>query len=455
MTTHSESPSGIAGKSSASMRKVAFASCVGTTIEFYDFFIYATAAALVFPKVFFPALGSTAGIVASFATLSVAFIARPVGSVVFGHFGDRIGRKRSLVMTLLIMGVATTLIGLLPGSATLGVVAPIILVLLRAAQGFAVGGEWAGATLLTAEHSPAGKRGHYAVYPQLGPALGFMLSSMTFLVTGSLFGETNQAFLDYGWRIPFILSIALIAVGLWARLSITETPEFQRAQAAAADCASTPRVSPFLDVVRNQPREVLLAAGGITMQYGFFYMGTAYLTSYGTSETGMGLSRSTVLAIGIFGSVMFGGAIVIAGRASDRFGRRAVITTSCASGLVWSLVLFPLLGLGGPFAFGAGLTVLLVIFGICFGPVGAFLPELFETRFRYTGAGLAFSLGGVLGGGVVPLAAPALFASFGGTGVGVMLAATALFSLLCIRALPETKDRDVAEGTATVSVQHD
>ncbi|MEU1801579.1 MFS transporter [Streptomyces sp. NPDC019937] len=449
MTAHSTSPSDIGEIPSGSLRKVTFASCVGTTIEFYDFFIYATAAALVFPTVFFPALGPTAGVVASFATLGVAFVARPVGSVVFGHFGDRIGRKRSLVMTLLIMGLATTLIGFLPGSATLGVVAPIILVLLRAAQGFAVGGEWAGATLLTAEHAPAGRRGRYAVYPQLGPALGFMLSCVTFLVTGGLFGNTNQTFLDYGWRIPFIVSIALVMVGLWARNSVTETPEFQRAQAAAENHAGSPRVSPLVDVVRNQPRDILLAAGAITMQYSFFYMGTAFLTNYGTSPSGMGLSRSTVLSIGIFASVMFGAATIVAGRASDRFGRRPVITASCVSGLVWSLVLFPLLGLGGPFAFAAGLTVLLVIFGICFGPVGAFLPELFETRFRYTGAGLAFSLGGVLGGGVVPLVAPVLSTSFGGMAVGGMLAATALVSLVCVRTLPETKDRDVADGTTT------
>ncbi|MGV9351643.1 MFS transporter [Streptomyces spiralis] len=431
------------------MRKVAFASCVGTTIEFYDFFIYATAAALVFPKVFFPALGSTAGTVASFATLSIAFIARPVGSVVFGHFGDLLGRKRSLVMTLLIMGIATTLIGLLPGSATLGVMAPIILVVLRAAQGFAVGGEWAGATLLTAEHSPTGRRGRYAVYPQLGPALGFLMSSLTFLVTGNLFGHTNETFINYGWRIPFILSIVLVGLGMWARLSVTETPEFQRAQAAAADRASTPSMSPFLDVLRSQPREVLLAAGGITMQYSFFYMGTAYLTSYGTSPTGMGLSRPTVLGLGVFASVMFGVAVAAAGRASDRFGRRAVITASCLAGLVWSLVLFPLLELGGVLAFATGLTVLLVIFGVSFGPVGAFLPELFETRFRYTGAGLAFSLGGVLGGGVVPLVAPAIFDTLGGMAVGGMLALTALGSLICVRALPETKDRSVADKTAS------
>src|SRR5918997_6802618 len=202
----------------AGMRRVAIASCVGTTIEFYDFFIYGTAAALVFPKVFFPALGSTAGTVASFATFAVAFIARPVGAVGFGHYGYRIGRKRTLISTLVLMGVATVLIGLLPGAATIGVAAPILLVVLRFAQGFAVGGEWAGATLLTAEYAPKEKRGLYGVFPQLGPAFAFALSSGTFLITGLVMGDTDEAFLSYGWRIPFLLSILLVGVGLYVRL---------------------------------------------------------------------------------------------------------------------------------------------------------------------------------------------------------------------------------------------
>lgn len=430
------------------MRKVVLASCIGTTIEFYDFFIYAIAAALVFPHVYFPALGSVVGAVASFATLAIAFVARPVGSIVFGHFGDRIGRKRSLITTLLMMGIATVLIGLLPGADTWGAAAPIVLVLLRAVQGFAVGGEWAGATLLAAEHAPSHRRGWYAVYPQLGPALGFMLSSATFLTATSLLGETDQAFLSYGWRIPFVLSVVLVFVGLWARLAVSETPEFQRARVGTS-AGTAPRGTPFGQVLRQQPRELLLASGALTMQYGFFYMGTAYLTSYGTSAEGQGLSRPTVLALGVLASVFLGSATVIAGRGSDRFGRRAVITMACVSGLVCAPLLFPVLRLGGPIPFAVGLIMILTVFGINFGPVGAFLPELFETRYRYTGAGLAFSLGGILGGGVVPLLAPALFDRFGGFGIGAMLTATAVISLVCVRLLPETKDRDVADPTAS------
>jgi MFS family permease len=216
--------------SSPEMRRVAIASCVGTAVEFYDFYIYGTAAALVFPKVFFPALGSTAGTVASFATFAVALVARPVGAVSFGHYGDRLGRKRTLIVTLLLMGVSTMLIGLLPGAATIGVTAPVLLVVLRFTQGFAVGGEWAGATLLTAEYAPAGQRGRYGMFPQLGATIALALSSATFLIIGLTLGNTDRSFLHYGWRIPFLVSIVLVGVGLYVRLRIEETPVFREAQ---------------------------------------------------------------------------------------------------------------------------------------------------------------------------------------------------------------------------------
>ncbi len=426
------------------MRRIAIASCAGTTIEFYDFFIYGTAAALVFPQVFFPALGSTAGTVASFATFAVAFIARPVGAVVFGHFGDRIGRKRTLISTLLLMGIATVLIGLLPGAATIGVAAPILLVVLRFAQGFAVGGEWAGATLLTAEYAPEGKRGLYGVFPQLGPALAFALSSGTFLVTGLVMGDTDQAFLDYGWRIPFLLSILLVGVGLYVRLSIEETPAFKAAQALAP--LDRPKRLPFLEALMSQPREILLSAGSLTMLFAFFYMGTAYLTSYGTNPNGAALPRPVVLSIGIGAAVVFAVAIIVSGMLSDRFGRRRVIMTSCAAGIVWAIALFPLLDTGTATAFGVGLTVTLVIFGVSYGPAGSFLPELFATRHRYTGAGLGYNLAGVLGGAIPPLLAPGLAASYGSIAIGVMLSLTGVISLACTYALAETKDRNITPG---------
>ncbi|MBW0090950.1 MHS family MFS transporter [Pseudonocardia sp. KRD-184] len=436
--------------------RVAAASCAGTTIEFYDFFIYGTAAALVFPKVFFPALGSTAGIVASFATFAVAFFARPVGAVVFGHYGDRIGRKRTLISTLLLMGVATVLIGLLPGADTIGVAAPIILVVLRFAQGFAVGGEWAGATLLTAEYAPKEKRGLYGVFPQLGPAIAFALSSATFLITGLVMGDTDEAFLSYGWRIPFLLSILLVGVGLWVRLSIEETPAFkelqQRAQAEAASADRSRRL-PFLDAVRAQPREVLLSAGALAMLFAFFYMGTAYLTSYGTNPDGAALARPVVLGIGIVVAVVFGIAIVVAGVLSDRFGRRNVIRTSCIAGIIWALVLFPLLDTGSATAFAIGLSVTMVIFAIAYGPAGSYLPELFAARYRYTGAGLGYNLAGVLGGAIPPLLAASLAASFGSFAIGVMLSLIGVLSLVCVSLLPETRNRALEHEQVDETVQ--
>jgi MFS family permease len=430
----------------APMRRIAIASCVGTTIEFYDFFIYGTAAALVFPKVFFPALGPAAAAVASFATFAVAFVARPVGAVVFGHFGDRIGRKRTLISTLLVMGLATTLIGLLPSASTIGVTAPIVLVVLRFAQGFAVGGEWAGAALLTAEYAPGGSRGRYATYPQLGAFLAFGLSSLTFLATGLLMGDKDAAFLDYGWRIPFVLSALLVVVGLYVRLRIEETPVFRQAtERAPALARSRP---PFREAVLRQPREVLLAAGSLTIVFSFFNIGTTYLTSYGVNPDGAGQSRPTVLVAGVIAAVVAGVVTMVTGTLSDRLGRRRLIMSAGVIGVVWGLLLFPLLDTGSTLAFGLGLIVTLSVVGICYAPTGAFLPELFETRYRYTGAGLSYNLAGVVGGAVPPLLAPALTSSYGSIAIGVVLSVSAVLSFVCTAALAETKDRTLAAEMA-------
>ena len=266
------SPAGLqAPPSKKTLRKVAFASAAGTTIEFYDFFIYGTAAALVFPVVFFPALGPAAGTIASFGTFAVAFFARPVGAIIFGHYGDRIGRKKTLITTLLMMGIATVMIGLIPDASQIGVAAPILLVVLRFVQGLAVGGEWAGATLLVAEYAPVGKRGLFGSFPQLGPSVAFALASGTFLLTNLTLGDKSEAFITIGWRVPFILSAVLVLVGLWVRLSIEETPVFKN----AAKVAHTSTKLPILESVKRQPREILLAGGSLTLLFAFFYIGTA------------------------------------------------------------------------------------------------------------------------------------------------------------------------------------
>lgn len=431
---------------SRQLRRVALASCAGTTIEFYDFFIYGTAAALVFPTVFFPALGHSAATVAALATLGVAFVARPFGAVVCGHFGDRFGRKNTLVATLLLMGLATVLIGLLPTAATIGVAAPVVLTVLRFAQGVAVGGEWAGATLLAAEYAPPSKRGLYAVFPQLGPALGFAMASATFLVVDVVVGSSSPAFLSYGWRIPFLCSAVLVVVGLYVRLSVAETPAFRRHLAdRAARGNAGPTVAPLRAVMRAQWREVLLGGGVLTVLFALFYVATAYMTSYGTSAAGPQLSTATVLWLGIAASAALALTTAVAGVLSDRLGRRLTILVGYALTVPAVLLLFAwVTGLSAT-AFGVALAGMLGLYGIAYGPVGAYLPELFATEYRYTGAGVAYNLGGILGGAIAPLVAAALAAVHGPMSVGVLLAGLALLSLLSTAALRPTTAHAHAE----------
>jgi MFS family permease len=277
------------------------------------------------------------------------------------------------------------------------------------------------------------------MFPQLGPAIAFVLSSSTFLITGAVLGDTNEAFLDWGWRIPFLFSIVLVGIGLYMRLAIEETPVFRANQAQrAVGNTERARSLPFLDAWRFQSKEILLAAGSLAIVFAFFYMGTAYLTSYGTKTLGFG--RPFVLTVGIVAAVAFGAATIVSALYSDRIGRRKVIMISCALAVGWALALFPLLDTGSPAAFVLGVCGTLVIFGIAYGPCGALLPEMFHTRYRYTGAGLGYNLAGVLGGAVPPLIAAPLASAYGSFAIGIMLAVLALLSLLCTRALIETKD---------------
>lgn len=416
------------------MRRVAIASGTGTTIEFYDFLIYGTASALVFGDIFFPALGSAAATVASFATLGVAFVARPFGSILFGHFGDRIGRKQTLVTTLMMMGIATVLIGFMPTAGQIGVAAPILVIILRIVQGIAVGGEWAGATLLAAENAPKAKRGFYAMFPQFGPAIAFSLASATFLATGLLMSDA--AFTAYGWRIPFIASGLLVAVGLYVRLRIDETPVFKGQLARGGKAAV-----PFGEAFKRQPKEVVLGAGVMVMVFAFFYISVSYLTSYGTEA--LGLETTTVLAIGILGGAVFALAVGLGGTYSDRVGRRRTITIANLLALVWSLVLFPLLDTGTVLAFALGVCVTLFIAGIAYGPVGAYLPELFATQYRYTAAGLSYNFAGIIGGAIPAIVAAAITATFGGYAFGVFLAGLCVISIVCTLGLGETRQHEL------------
>lgn len=439
-----------------SMVKVATATTIGTTIEYYDFFVYGTAAALVFPVVFFPALGAAAGLTASFATFAVAFFARPVGAMVFGHYGDRLGRKRALVATLVIMGAATVAIGLLPTPEMLGTfgwIAPALLVAMRFFQGFAVGGEWAGAALMAAEYAPPKLRGFFASLPMLGPSIAFGLSSATFLITNMTLGEESEAFISYGWRIPFVLSAVLVVIGLWIRMSLEETPVFRQQQASTKAAAAratqdnaiaTKEALPLADAFRKQWKEIVGGGLAFAALFAFFYIGTSFLTSYGTANLGLG--RNEVLATGILASFFFAFTTVISGFISDRIGRKKTLVIAAVGGVMWSAVMFPVMnigvgedGVGSLFWFTIGVGMTLGVAGLSFGTAGSFLPELFETKYRYTGAGTAYGFAGIFGGAVPPLLAASLIAAFGEMAVGFMLTLVAVISALVLLTLRETR----------------
>jgi metabolite-proton symporter len=424
----------MATMTSRSMGRISFASFVGTAIEYYDFYIYGTAAALVFPTVFFPEMSSTMAGIASFGTFAAAFFSRPIGAAVFGHFGDRLGRKKTLIATLLIMGLSTTFVGLVPSADTIGVAAPLLLLTLRLLQGFAVGGEWAGAALLSAEYAPAEKRGTYGMFPQLGVGFGLLMSSLVFLVVNLTVGEKSPAFLQWGWRVPFLFSAVLIAVALYVRLRLDETPVFEREVAAGA----VSRV-PIADLLRNQPRRTLLGAGAMTGIFTFSFMAGTYFMGYASTQ--LKHPRELILAVGVLGALSMLALTAASARLSDTYGRRAVILVGFCLALPWCFAVVPLLDTGSRLLFAVAIMGTFGILGLSYGPMASFIPEVFETRFRYTGAGLAFNLGGILGGAMPPLIAGALLARYGSWAIGLLMAILILISLLSTYWLPETKGK--------------
>ncbi|NEC61159.1 MHS family MFS transporter [Amycolatopsis rubida] len=421
------------------MRRVAAASFVGTLIEGYDFVIYGTAAALVFPRVFFPALGSAAALVASLATFGVAFLARPIGGVVFGHLGDRLGRKKTLVTTLVLMGTATVLIGLVPPASQIGVAAPILVVVLRFLQGISQGGEWAGAILFVTEHAPKAKRGFWAMFPVLGATLPVALGNATFLLTGA--GMSSSAFLSYGWRIPFLASALLIAVGLYTRLKVDETPAFQGEQSRRGVARM-----PFVEAFKRQPRDIIVASGVGLMVFSLAYFSSTYLTSYGTGA--LHLPRTFVLTVSSVGGLFFSAGVVLSAALSDRIGRRRLLGALNILAVVWALVMFGILEAGSEVRFAAVVWVTFSIAGAGYAPLGAFLPEQFHTRYRYTATGIAYNLAGVIGGGIGPILAASLIANFGTPAFAAFLALLALIAAICTFSLREKGklDPDTAEA---------
>ncbi|SKT96429.1 inner membrane metabolite transport protein yhjE [Mycobacteroides abscessus subsp. massiliense] len=414
------------------MNRVAVACLVGTAIESYDFIIYAAAAALVFPVVYFPQLSPAMATVASMGAYVTAFLSRPLGAVVFGHFGDRLGRKKTLVATLLIMALSTVGVGLVPSTSAIGVAAPLILIALRLLQGFAIGGEWAGSALLAAEYAPVAKRGRYGMFTPLGSGAAAVLAGLTFLVVNYTIGENSPAFLQWGWRIPFLLSAVLIGIGLYVRLNINETPLFVKEKAR-----NVVRKAPVAEVLRLQRREVILAAGSFLGAFTLSFMGGSYLFAY--AHTTLGYSRNLMLFVGVLTGLAQIAATVLSASLCDQVGRRRMVLVGLTGCLGWSFVILPLMDTGKPLYYAVAMLGLQVVAAIALGPTATFIPELFSTRYRYSGSALATNIASIVGGVAPPLIAGTLQATYGGWAVGVMLAAIALVSLVCTYLLPETK----------------
>ena len=403
-----------------STQRVLFASLIGTTIEFFDFYIYATAAVLVFPTLFFPKSDPTTATLQSLVTFALAFFARPVGSAVFGHYGDRIGRKVTLVAALLTMGLSTVLIGLLPTYQTAGLLAPILLALCRFGQGFGLGGEWGGAVLLATENAPPGKQNWFGMFPQLGAPIGFICSSGIFLLLGKLLSD--EQFLQWGWRVPFVASSLLVLVGLYVRLRIHETPAFQRA------LANNERVRvPFATVFRAHGATLLLGTFAAVSVFVVFYLMTVFALSWGTSA--LGYTRNDFLVLQLVGMLFFGLAIPLSAWLADRSNPRRILMWASAAMALYGLVFAPLLTAGNSGSVLLCLSLGLALMGLGYGPLGAALAALFPTPVRYTGASLTFNFAGIIGASLTPYAATRLATSFGLQAVGWYLTAAGLLTL--------------------------
>lgn len=405
--------------------RVLFASMVGTAVEFYDFYVYATAAALVFGPLFFPAESQTAQTMYAFVSFGIAFVARPLGAVAFGHFGDRIGRKSTLVASLLLMGLSTLLIAFLPTYAMIGWIAPALLCVLRFGQGFGLGGEWGGATLLAVENAPAGWESRFGASPQLGAPVGFLAANGLFLLLG--LGLSDAQFVAWGWRIPFLASAALVAIGLWVRYRLTETPQFREALAKAP-----PPAVPIARLLASHPGAVLAGTAGVVACFALFYLSTAFALSYGTKT--QGYSREGFLAIQLAANIFLALGILIAAVHADRTSPKRVLTGGAVATALLGLVFGPGLSSGSPWLVFGTLALALLIMGFTYGPLGGWLPRLFPVTLRYSGISLAFNLGGILGGAVTPILAQWMAAEGLGGQVGLLLSAAGLFTLVGVLA---------------------
>ena len=418
---------------SNSMRQVLAASLIGTTIEWYDFFIYTTAAALVFGPLFFPEQTPLIGVLLAFATYAVGFVGRPVGGVVAGHYGDRIGRKSMLVMTLVVMGAATFLIGLLPTHAVVGVWAPILLVALRFLQGFAVGGEWGGATLMAVEYAPEGRRGLFGGFPGMGIPLGLVIATAVFSIFSSL---PDEQFLAWGWRVPFLLSIVLVAVGLFIRLRILETPAFRQMQESGGESRL-----PIVEVITDYWRSILLTMGAFFLVNGGFYVVITFMLTYGT-ET-VGVERGVMLTGNIIAAGVEVVAIGVFAALSDYVGRRPIYIAAAIFLALFTFPMFWMINTGSAPVIWLALSIATASLGAMYGPMGAFFCEMFDTKVRYSGASFGYQLASVFAGGLAPFISVALLARFGYVAVALYMIAMAVVTVIAVYLATETYRRDL------------
>ena len=423
----------------SNMRKVALTSLAGTSIEWYDFFIYGTAAAIVFPKAFFPQdLPPMVLLIISFSTFAVGFVARPVGGIIFGHFGDRVGRKRTLVAALMMMGAATTLIGLLPTYGTIGIAAPLLLVLLRFVQGLAIGGQWGGAMLLVTESAPANKRGWYGAYAQAGAPVGVILANLAFI--GVSMSMSDEAFMSWGWRLPFLASIILIGVSLFVQLRLEDTEAFKTLK-AAQDSQSHSEVtvrSPIVQALKKYPRTIMLAAGAFLSVQVTFYILIAFTVAYGLNSPTVNLSREAMLtAVLIASAVMVPTQFYFSGL-SDRLGRKKVYRWGAILTGLWGFALFPLIDTGSLPLIVLGITLGLAFLGMQYGPQAAYFTELFSTEVRYSGASLGYQIGAIVGGALAPTVAVLLWNELGIIFVSIYILLAAVLTLWSLSLLEET-----------------
>jgi MFS family permease len=404
-------------------RRVLAASLIGTAVEFYDFYIYATAASLVFGPLFFPSTTPAAQLMASYASFAVAFFARPLGAAVFGHYGDRIGRKSTLVVSLMLMGGSTLAIAFLPGYQAIGFWAPLLLCVMRFGQGFGLGGEWGGAALLATENAPPGWKSRFGMFPQLGAPVGFLFANGLFLLLGQFLDDA--AFMQWGWRIPFLASAVLVVLGLWIRLKITETPEFaailERQEEAHA---------PLIEVMRGHIGAILSGTFSTVACFAIFYITTAFALGYGTTKLGIG--REHFLLLQLVAILFMAAGIVLAGWWADSRSPRWVLMAGCVISVPMGMAFGTLLGTGEDASILVAMATGLFAMGFVYGPLGAFLPSLFPVRLRYSGISFAFNMGGIFGGALAPIVATALVASWGIGAAGLYMAAAAGLSLLAL-----------------------